>query len=584
VSVTTTTPRPEPFAGAGARGGSRVNIADRLAEAAQRWPDKPAVVWPMGSDAFCSITFAELDGLADRVAGGLKRAGMGCGMRTVLLVPPGREFFALVFALFRIGAPPVMIDPGMGARRMAACLARVAPTAFIGVSKAHWLRVLWPGAFRSVRVAVTLGRRLLWGGLTSRGIGLSAECPRRVSSSSRVRAPASYDVTDAADVAADAAEPFAAILFTSGSTGPAKAVAYSHAMFDAQVELLRSHFGYQADEVDLATFPLFALFDVALGMTAVIPAMDASRPGRADPSQLLHAIAANRCTQMFASPALLRRIVDHGPAGREALGTLRRIVTAGAPVSPRLLDALHELLPPACDVHTPYGATEALPICDIESREILGETRRQTAAGAGTCVGRPLDGVEVRVIEIDDRPIGDWREARELPPGQIGEIVVRGAAVTRKYVADPQTTAAAKLNDDRGDVWHRMGDVGWMDDRGRLWYCGRKSQRVTTASGALFTECVEGVFNAHPAGLRTALVGVGRPANATPVLCVELRRGCGRQDRDRVHRELLEIGGKCAITRGIRTILFHSAFPVDPRHNAKIVRERLARWAAGRVR
>jgi acyl-CoA synthetase (AMP-forming)/AMP-acid ligase II len=212
--------------------------------------------------------------------------------------------------------------------------------------------------------------------------------------------------------------------------------------------------------------------------------------------------------------------------------------------------------------------------------------------------------VEVAVIPITDEPIPTWDESLRLPPGRIGEIAVRGPFVTRAYHGRPQATASAKMvsggvvrgewseahhaprtthHAPRTTIWHRMGDVGYLDDRGRLWFCGRKAHRVTTAGGTLFTIPCEAVFNTHPAVYRTALVGVGPAGLQTPVLCVELEPTARSSDRAELTRELLTIGAGHEHTRGITTVLFHSAFPVDVRHNAKIFREKLAAWAARRV-
>lgn len=540
----------------------RVNIADRLKRVAERFPDKPAVIRPrrrfLGTVAYESISFQTLNALVDASAAELSRAGIQRGTLTLVMVRPGVEFFAIAFGLFRIGAVPVLIDPGMGRSGLARCIAQVEAEALVGIPLAQLFRLLHRRAFRTVRVAVTVGRN--W----------SQRVLRR---------------REAAPVANTGADDVAAILFTSGSTGPAKGVVYTHGMFDAQVRYLESHYGYAPDETDLATFPLFALFDAALGMTAVVPDMDASRPGRADPRKLVSAIERFRCTHMFGSPALLARLVDHCQQSGARLDGLKRIITAGAPIRPELLERVREVVADGCRIHTPYGATEALPVSDITDREILNETAEQTRRGAGICVGRPLAGLEVRVIEITDGPITDLEEARECEPGEIGEIVVKGEVVTRAYHRLAEATAAAKISDARdGRVWHRMGDVGYVDSSGRLWYCGRKSQRVRTRAGTLFTEPCEAVFHQHPAVERAALVGVGPAGAQRPVACVQLKAGSVRRLRggrtEELRGELLRLAAAHPHTREVATVLFCRAFPVDVRHNAKIVRERLAAWAS----
>ncbi|HEX4049061.1 MAG TPA: peptide synthase, partial [Elusimicrobiota bacterium] len=220
-----------------------------------------------------------------------------------------------------------------------------------------------------------------------------------------------------------------------------------------------------------------------------------------------------------------------------------------------------------------YGATESLPVALIGSSEILGETAELTERGRGVCVGRPAAGVDVAVIRITDAGIPQWRDALRLAPGEVGEIVVKGPVVTREYFRRPEADAAAKIADETA-VRHRMGDLGYIDERGRLWFCGRKAHRIKTENGELYTIPIEGIFNSHPAVKRTALVGVGLRA----VLCVELEPGM-KLDRQALTRELLSLAGTHDAAKEIKIILYHPSFPVDIRHNAKIFREKLAAWA-----
>lgn len=536
-----------------------VNIAAHLPEMASRQPDTRAIIFPKGKK---SLTFSELNRLSDRIARGLIANGIRSGVRTVLMVTPSPEFFALTFALFKVGAVPVLIDPGLGIKNLKQCFSEAEPHAFIGIPKAHLARKLFGWGKNSIRTCVTVGPRLFWEGTTLAKI--IADQPDD--------APFTLAPTQKDDVAA--------ILFTSGSTGVPKGAIYSHGNFAAQVQALKDVYGIEPGEIDLPTFPLFALFAPALGMTAVIPEMDFTRPGSVDPRKIIGAINEYGVTTMFGSPALINRVGRYGVKHQVKLPTLRRAISAGAPVPASVLERFTSLLNPGVQVFTPYGATEALPVCSIGSSEILGETRKITDAGGGVCVGRPVEGIRLEIIQITDNPVYGWDDELRVPTGKIGEIVVQGEQVTRGYYNRPDSDHLSKIIDPAtGSFFHRMGDLGGMDEEGRVWFCGRKSHRVETESGPLYTIPCEAVFNTHPAVFRSALVGVGEPGALTPIICIELEKHV-KVDQEQVRKELQALAEEHIHTRAVETILFHPAFPVDIRHNAKIFREKLAVWAA----
>lgn len=541
-----------------------LNVAAYVDLLAQVQPDALAVAAP-NRGGYAEWTYAELRRMTDRCAVGLQQFGAARGMRTALLVKPGLPFFGLVFALFKLGAVPVLIDPGIGAGNFGRCLNEAEPEAFIGIPAAHIARVLLGWGRKSIRHLVTVGRRLGWGGASLDSL------------TERVPAEAAMPAANVQP------EETAAILFTSGSTGPPKGAVYTHGMFASQVRLLKETYGLSPGEIDLCTFPLFALFAPALGWSAIVPDMDFTRPGSVEPRKILEPIRRFGVTNLFGSPALLERVALSPAAEGRKLPSLRRVITAGAPVRPDILEAFSKLLAEDVPIHTPYGATEALPVATIASQEILGETQRGTALGAGNCVGRPVAGMTVRIIRICDEPIPAWSETLLAPPGEIGEIVVQGPVASPAYWKRPEQTALAKIMD--GDrFWHRMGDVGRFDEQGRLWMCGRKSHRVVLQDRTLFTLPCEGVFNVHPEVRRTALVGVELGQGTVPVLCVELRPGTPASRHAGIERELRELGARHEHTQPIQSMLFHANFPVDIRHNAKIFREKLAVWAARRLK
>ena len=473
------------------------------------------------------------------------------GSRAVLMIPPSVDFFALAFALLRLGIVAVLIDPGIGLRNVTRCLAQTDAEIFLGSLLTHGLRILFGWGKSSLRLKLSLVD---------------------IQRASQKQPP---------DFQPPALSPEAemAVIFTSGSTGLPKGAVYTRANFAAQVAMLENTLHLSGDEVDLPAFPIFALIDCLLGVTAVIPDMRFPRPARVDPRRMIAAIQTHAVDTMFASPVVLARLAHYGAEKREKLPSLRRIITAGAPAPVPVLEEFSQLLSDEAQLWGVYGSTETLPVTLINGREILAETRFLSEQGAGVCIGRPVEGAEVRVIQITDEPIPVWDETLRLPAGQIGEIAVKGAAVTSGYVGKADYTRLSKIRDTDGQIVHRMGDVGYFDEQGRLWYCGRKSHRVIAGGETLFTESIEGFFNAHPLVYRSALVGVARAGQVQPVLWVELQPSAKRADKSRLRAELLRLAANNPATQRIQTILFHPDFPTDIRHNSKIIREKLARQA-----
>lgn len=537
-------------------------LADALVMQAGQQPDATALIVPKRRIASGwqdeRWSYSELNELTDRLAAGLQKHGLGQGTRVAFMVPPSLEFFALFFAMFKAGCVPVLIDPGIGIKPLKTCLGEAQPEAFVGVTRAQVARMVLGWARDSIKTVVTVGPRPLWRGLRYRDL-LNAD-PQDFSAPEIDR------------------EDEAGIVFTSGSTGIPKGVVFRHRMFVGQVELMRANFGMHPGEVDLPTFPPFALFDPALGMTTVIPVMDFTRPAKADPDMLVSLMETYGVTNVFGSPALMETLSRHVAASDIRLSGIKRMLSAGAPVPPAVIERMHPALDESADIHTPYGATEALPVASVAGRELVGELSDGNRSGKGICVGRPLEGNEVRIIPVSDRAIELLEYAGEVGDGEIGEICVVGPTVTETYWQRDEQTRLAKMVDARGRIWHRMGDLGWRDGEGRIWFCGRKSERVVTANATLFTECVEGPVNAVDGVFRSALVGVGEKGRQEPVMVVEAEPDADRQTVEAAVREVL---ARNSDTAGIRRVLFHDGFPVDIRHNAKIRRRQLAQWAAG---
>ncbi len=656
------------------------NIARHLPLMAARQPDHPALKIPRGRTRagdidYLTLTFAELDAEVAAWAARITAAGVKTDDRVLVMVRQGLPLIAAAFALFKIGAVPVVIDPGMGLKSFLTCVERTQPRALLGIPLARIISRVFRKPFRNVTIRIPASANP-----TAR-LSVSAPSPLAPSPS-----PVARSATD-----------LAAILFTSGSTGAPKGVCYEHGMFEAQVRLIRATYGIQPGEVDLPMLPIFALFNPALGMTTIVPEIDPARPAAVDPAKIVQAIRQENVTNSFGSPTLWNKICDHCLRTGTTLPSLRRVLCAGAPVPETLWENSRHFLTHG-QLHSPYGATEALPIASVCSAEIIPRSATASYAAAptkspstataqptqfrslpdtsqspfsqesasafypspftphssappsgGACVGRPLPGIDVRIIAITDTPIATLAEARELRPGKIGEIIVRGPVVTKAYDALPEATLAAKiaaanytniqlptsnaqrptpqdsdlsvkrsaLNVERSPserppaisaptvdvgrsmlgvgsspaasaavVWHRMGDCGYFDPLGRLWFCGRKVERVLTEKGPLFTEPCEQVFRSHPQIARCALIGLGVPGKQLPAIVIQRRKSKSLpplSDED-LARELRALAKTTGTTADITRFYFHKAFPVDVRHNAKIHRLTLAKWASAHAR
>jgi len=532
------------------------NIAASLAYWAKETPSQSAIIEMRNKT---QVTFKHLDKETGLIASGLLQSGMKKGDRVLLMVPYGTQFVTLAFALFKAGAVPVLIDPGMGKKNVLHCIKQSEPRGMIAIPLAHAIKTLIPSAFKSIQLSVTVGRKWFWSGPTLDQVKRNGQTD--------------YQMGETLE------DESAAVLFTSGSTGPAKGVLYTHGMFNQQTRVLREHFGILPGKKDLPTFPLFGLFNTGMGVTSIIPNMDPACPAKVNPENIIRPIQAHGITSSFGSPALWDKVSRYCKKNLVKLPSLRLILIAGAPVSGILLKRFETILDPSCKVLTPYGATEALPITSIERQEIINDTWAQSEKGKGTCIGRPVPEAEVKIIHILDKPILKWEDDLEIPKGQTGEIIVKAPWVTKTYLNCEDITHLAKIPDGE-TFWHRMGDLGKLDEQNRLWFCGRKNHRVLTHAETLFTIPCEALFNKHPDVRRSALVGIGSGSYHEPVIIIEPEdKGRLNKDREIFIRELREIAATSPQTRIIKKILFHPDFPVDVRHNAKIFREKLTIWA-----
>ncbi|WP_299493741.1 olefin beta-lactone synthetase [uncultured Shewanella sp.] len=561
-----------------------MNLCRHLVRASKETPKLLAVavqkkqrhIRSIQSLLYDEMTFSELNFKSDHMAFALLAYGLKPGMKAVLMVTPSIDFFVLTFALFKVGIIPVFVDPGMGVKNLKQCFEEAQPDIFIGIPKAHIARRILGWGKKSVKHFITVGGKHIgryspWGGVQLE------QLVKRTPKSGRF-SMARFDEDE-----------MVAILFTSGSTGTPKGVVYSHGMFEAQIRALKEDYDIQVGERDLATFPLFSLFGPALGMASIVPDMDASKPITANPALIFAAIERYQCSNMFINPALIERLGQAGLAQIQvtktkelhSLSSIKRVISAGAPATISSVVRLGQLLPEKAKILTSYGATESLPLSQINHHELL-KTRDVTDNGGGICVGEAIHGVEIKVIDINEQPIKRWQESLCLPPYEVGEIVVKGPMVSQSYYQRDHANTLAKIADVDG-IRHRMGDLGYLDEAGKLWMCGRKAHRVVVQADEGIKEYYsipcERIFNTHTRVKRTALVGVELDGNTVPLICIESENALTLEAQKGVIDELRLLASEHATTTGITHFLFHKRFPVDIRHNAKIFREKLAVWA-----
>ncbi|MEC9092841.1 MAG: fatty acid CoA ligase family protein [Planctomycetota bacterium] len=547
------------------------NVGMLLTDSARAIPDQIAIAVsePKGEKRhYQQMSFQELDRETDLIAAGFTAAGARKGMRLALLVRPGMDFIKLVFGMFKSGLVPILVDPGMGRNNLIQCLSETEPEGFVAIPIAQATRCLLRRRFPKAKFNITVGRRWFWGGKTLKQlVELGKKKTARDRNQYQLNAVKSQDP--------------AAVIFTTGSTGIPKGVLYSHKNFVEQVEEIRDYYHIRPGSVDISGFPLFALFNAGMGVTTVVPKMDFTRPADVNPTEIISAVSDWNADQSFGSPALWTTVGRYCEANNVVLPSLKRVLTAGAPVAPHILRRLKKIIAEDGDIHTPYGATEALPVASIDATTVINETAEKTEKGKGTCVGNRFPGIQTRIIEISDDPISDISQTKELEPFEIGELMVQGDVVTEMYVTRTDSNRYHKVR--QGDsFWHRMGDVGYLDDRERFWFCGRKSHRLNTASGPMYTIPCEAIFNTHESIYRTALVGIGDQMQQQPVLVIETwpqQKPTTPLDEEKLLTELKSIGNKSDLTRSIQKFLFIDKMPVDIRHNSKIFREELTVWA-----
>ncbi|GAB3546449.1 alpha/beta fold hydrolase [Arthrobacter tumbae] len=512
----------------------------------------------MGSDGAVadSLSWQELDDRVGRLAAGLNRIGVRSGSRVSLMVPPGIELTTLIYACLRLGAVIVVADAGLGVKGLSRAVRGTVPDFLIGIERALVAGRLfgWPG----IRISAGAAPR-------ARLLGVRHRLEDLV---------AGHSSHQGDDPAPDSD---AAILFTSGSTGPAKGVVYTHRQLSAMRDTLSTTLNLAPGSALVAGFAPFALLGPALGAASVTPDMDVTAPKTLTTRALADAAAAIDATTVFASPAALRNVLATTPGitsrGKEALQRIRVLLSAGAPIPVNLLEQLQPLVPNA-SLHTPYGMTEALPVTDTQLEDIRGAVGGTVAgAGNGVCVGKAVPGAEIRISALDTTgaATGDPSDSAR----NTGEILVRAPHIKDRYFRLWATERASS----RTAGWHRTGDVGHLDADGRLWVEGRLAHVITSAEGVLTPVGPEQAIESLEEIRQAAVVGVGPTGTQAVVAVVVAVEGADRAGL--APGPLSDMVRDAVRPSGVRlaAVLTLPALPTDIRHNAKIDRTAVAAWA-----
>jgi acyl-coenzyme A synthetase/AMP-(fatty) acid ligase len=486
-------------------------------------------------------SFAELHARVSAIAAGLGALGLRPGQRVALLVPPSVELVAAIYGVWRSGGVAVVADRGLGV----AGLGRA-----VRGSRVEW--IIGPpaalAAARALRWAprarpVVVGRRRVLG-----AVATLADLER---------------IGTVVPPAPTGADP-AAVVFTSGATGPAKGVRYRHAQLSAQRDALLAAYTITSEDRFVAAFAPFAILGPALGIPSTIPDVDVTKPRTLTSGALAAACASVDATIVFAAPAALANVVRTARPG-ERLDRVRLVLSAGAPVPVATLRAVGALCP-AADLHTPYGMTECLPVADVSLAGIDA-----AGAGSGVCVGAPVTGATVMIAPLD---FDAGLAVAPLPPSEMGEVLVRAQWASDGYDELWGTERDARPSDAAGVVWHRTGDVGHLDRHGRLWIEGRTVHVISTVSGPTTPVPVEVKVEADGCATRCAAVGVGPRGTQQVVVVVE-----DPSASDGLAPDELTSRVRAAVGTPVAAVLTVGALPVDIRHNAKIDRAAVSAWA-----
>ncbi|MBF0450652.1 MAG: AMP-binding protein [Candidatus Magnetomorum sp.] len=547
----------------------QTNISRHIVDLAKTSPYKKAVICLSGRDAngkmaYSHLTYRQFNQQSDDIARGLQRSGVVRGTKTALQMTPGVEWFTVAYALLKIGAVPVLIQPSLGFRHMAQCIKAVEPEALIISPKFQMLPLLYPGNYQSVHLQINTDRRWLKKGLSLVDL--------------QQNEPGPFQVTESRDQ-----DPGMIIFSTTNETETPKPILLTHKVLNAIADLLTSVMDSSSDSVFFTTFPLFMILAPSMGIRQIVPSSQSMKGLKINPRMIVESVWDHGITHLLMSPTHLMVLEDFLKDAGIFLPSIQRMLSWGEAFPAQELQKLHYFINDQTQVFPLYGMAEAPVVTTLGSHEIVSETQIKTERGFGICQGKVIENMQMRVIEVSDRPIDNWSDDLLIEEAIIGELVVKGEAVSKKYSNNVTADALTKIPDGK-DMWHRTGDVGWLDAKGYFWFCGRKKDRIIVSEDeTLYTIPCEAVFLRHQRVHRCIIVGVGPIPYQTPVLIIELARGDSGKYISTLTHELIDLAQAYPHTGNIKKILFRKSFPVHPLYHQKINRKQLTIWAAKKL-
>lgn len=533
------------------------DVITQMKQQTQKFPNKKALIFPEKQAlsmnvTWNSITYKELDDYSGLLAGYLQQKGIKRGDRILVMIPVSLTLYLVVFALIRLGAVVVFVDPWMDMKKLSQSCTISKPNAFIGIFKANFLR-LYSSSFRNIPIKMTINK------LDSSVL----KYLKRVKHTGKI--PLRKNKYDKESVVF--------IRFTTGSTGRPKGVKRTYGYLSDLFAATSDFFPLTKEDIDVTTYPLNIFYDVLMGATAVIPFVSYGRASRTDPSLFIRQIQECRVTTASGSPFYWKKIIEYCKTNKITNDTLRFIFTGGGPVPLQLIDSFKEVFS-AAQIYIVYGSTEVFPLSWINIEEIIDSKAEQTRNGSGICVGKPHPNLNVKIItpmnETNTRKKKNLNSV-SLQQGKIGEIITTGPQVTTSYYGDhnEKIFAANKIIDTNDTIWHRTGDAGYLDSSGNIWLVGRKKNIYTVNGNKICPLMIEYVFDSLPEIEKSALLQ--NPANKKLILVLEPKNKQILKNKERKKTLTKQVLSLCdAKDFPITSIVFVRKIPLDPRHNTKI--------------